>query len=143
MTQVDEAQDVVDVVKAATADEEILDATAQDFEEKRPHTSDKVFRFPQGLRRVHFQAIGRKEYDLMLSKCPPSTAQRAKGDTYDQDKFAPMIMARVITAPALNEAAWRNVWNDDSWNRAELGNLFFAAVDVCSVGLNVDPTESG
>lgn len=118
-------------------------ATEGLFDEKKPAEDEKTYTVNGSKVSFLFRAIGRKEYDKLLTECPPSTAQRAAGETYDQEKFAPKLLSRCIVDPARSEVAWRNTWNDENWNRSELATLFFACVAVCSIGLNPDPTESG
>ncbi len=120
-------------------------ATAELFTAKKAHEEEKSFKVNGEEVTVLMRAVGKRTYDKLLTECPPSTAQKATGASYDQDKFAPKLLALVVVDPAMSEADWRNIWNGEEWNRAELGDLFFAAVDVCSVGSTVDvnPTESG
>lgn len=117
-------------------------ATAELFQSKKPAEKEQTITINGEPVTILHRAIGRRDYDKLLTACPPSTAQRAAGNSYDQEKFAPQLLARVVVDPALSEVDWRNIWNDENWNRSELGDIFFAAVEVCSVGVNVDPTES-
>lgn len=119
-------------------------ATREIFMNKRPHTDTGKFKINGEEVECEFQAVGRKEYDLMITSCPPTTAGKARNESYDQATFAPKLLARVMIDPELSEVDWRNIWADDAWNRAELGDLFFKAVDVCSYNMVVspDPTEA-
>jgi hypothetical protein len=128
--------------KKATIEEIFERATADLFEQKKPHEEEKPVKINGKTVTILLRALGRLEYDKMLTECPPSAKQRAEGQSYDQAKFAPKLMAKVIVDPQRSEVDWRNTWNDENWNRAELGDLFFSCVEVCSVGVNVDPTES-
>lgn len=118
-------------------------ATKDTFGKKKPRELEFDFWINDELVNVLMRAIGRKEYDAMLTACGPTVKQRAAGETYDQDTFAPKLLARVVIDPGMTEVDWRNTWNDDNWNRSELGELFFKAVDVCSTGVSADPTERG
>lgn len=133
----------VDTVKAKVEQSEAAKrATADLFQSKKPYEEEKILKIDGEEVTILLRSIGRKKYDALLTECPPSTAQRAKGESYDQEKFAPKLMARVVVDPEMSEVDWRNLWNDDNWNRAELGDIFYACVGVCSVGVNVDPIES-
>lgn len=116
-------------------------ATSDLFESKKPHSEDSTVKINGRKVLVTWRAIGRRKYDMLLSACPASTKQRAEGLTYDQTSFAPKLLSEVMIEPAMSEAQWRNIWNDENWNRAELGDLFEKAVDVCSVGVSLGPTE--
>lgn len=118
------------------------DATAEDLFGKKPKTATKTFTIDDVEVTIHFRAIGRKLYDTMLNKCPPSTKQRADGAVYDQEAFAPMLLEKVVTVPAMSEVQWRNLWNSDEWGRSELADLFFTGVEVCSQPLNLPPGET-
>lgn len=142
MTEVAQAPASTSKAKVEPEPEDIVEATAEMFDAKKPVTSSRVMDLDGRKVRVRLQAIGRIEYDAMLNKCPPSTKQRAEGASYDQETFAPMLLARVIVAPQQGEVWWRNTWKSPNWNRAELGDLFLAAVEVSSQGLNLGPIEN-
>lgn len=90
-----------------------------------------------------YRAIGAQDYDRLLGKCPPTREQLADGASFDQNKFAPMLLARVCVEPVLDEAEWREIWNSPDWNRGEVAALFMNAVELCNRGLDVNPTETG
>lgn len=87
-----------------------------------------------------FTSCGRIKYDKLLTSCAPTTAQRADGWTYDQEKFAPKLLAQVVTEPVFSEAQWDEIWKSEEWNRGELGDLLNKAVEVCSYGLDLNPS---
>lgn len=87
-----------------------------------------------------FSAIGAKAYDALLTKCPPTTEQRAEGSQYNINTFAPALLARVVVDPELSESDWTDIWNSPDWNRGEVMSLFGEAVNICNIGLSVGPT---
>jgi hypothetical protein len=89
-----------------------------------------------------FRSIGGTEYDNMVSKYPPTEKQKKDGVTYNLDKFAPALLAAVCTDPDIEIDTWKQIWASEDWNRGELMHLFINAVDVCTSGLTVDPTDS-
>lgn len=89
-----------------------------------------------------FRAIGNSEYDQLVTKFPPNAQQKKDGLTYDMDRFAPELLSRVCVDPAMTLDDWKTIWSSDDWNRGELMNIYFAAVDVCTQGLSVNPTDS-
>jgi len=89
-----------------------------------------------------FRAIGNNEYDKLVTKYPPTPSQKKEGMTYDMDRFAPQLLSRVCVDPAMTVEDWTNIWNSDEWNRGELMSVYLAAVDVCTRGLDVNPTDS-
>lgn len=90
-----------------------------------------------------FRSIGAQDYDRLITKCPPTTDQRAEGHSFDQNKFAPMVLARVCVEPVLDEQEWAEIWNSPDWNRGEISALFWEAVNLCNRGLDVNPIEAG
>src|SRR4051794_16193089 len=70
-----------------------------------------------------FESCGHMEYDKMMTKCPPTVEQRSAGDSYDIDKFAPMLFARVCQDPVYDVEEWSSVWKSDRWNRGEAMTL--------------------
>lgn len=89
------------------------------------------------------RAIGRKEYDSLITAFPPTQAQKKDGASYDLDRFAPALLARVVVDPALDIDSAKSLWQSEDWNRGELFDLFRNAVEVCNVGTDLDPTEAG
>lgn len=89
-----------------------------------------------------FRAIGNSEYDKLVTKFPPTAQQRKDGMTYDMDRFAPELLSRVCVDPAMSLEDWKSIWNSDDWNRGELMSVYLSAVDVCTRGLDVNPTDS-
>lgn len=90
-----------------------------------------------------FRAIGASDYDRLVNKFPPNAQQKKDGMTYDLDRFAPALLSQVCVDPAMDIEDWKTIWNSDDWNRGELMNIYLGAVDVCTRGLDVNPTESG
>lgn len=90
-----------------------------------------------------YAAIGNVDYDKLLTECPPTTAQRAEGAVYNQDKFAPELLSRVCVEPKLTAEEWTEIWTSPDWSRGETGNLFYEAVNLCGQGLNLTPTAAG
>lgn len=90
-----------------------------------------------------FRAIGAQDYDRLITKCPPTVDQKAEGATFDQNKFAPLLLSRVCAEPVLDENEWTEIWNSPEWNRGEVSVLFWTAVNLCNQGLDVNPIEAG
>jgi hypothetical protein len=115
-------------------------ATFDMFMSKRRRTETMRFALGDDTVEITFVSCGRVKYDKLLTSCPPTTAQRADSWSYDQEKFAPKLLAEVITAPEFTEAEWSEIWKSEEWNRGELGDLLNKAVEVCSSGLALDPS---
>jgi hypothetical protein len=90
-----------------------------------------------------FRAIGNKAYDTLLSECPATTEQLARGESYDQDKFAPKLLAAVCEDPKLSVPEWAEIWKSPDWNRGEVFGIFNRATMLCLKGLDVGPTAAG
>lgn len=105
---------------------------------------EKEFFYLLNGEEVSFQyrAISAKEYDRLLTECPPNTEQRAAGSTYNINNFAPALLAKVIIEPEITEDQWEEIWRSPEWNRGELMTLFGEAVDLCNTGLQLGPTST-
>lgn len=90
---------------------------------------------------LRFRAIGHKEYDRLITKFPPSAQQKRDGLTYDPDRFGPALFSKVCIDPVLSLEDAEEIWKSEDWNRGEITNLFLAAIDVCTHGSEVGPTE--
>jgi hypothetical protein len=90
-----------------------------------------------------FKAIGSVEYDQMITAAPPTTQQKAEGASYNQDKFAPALLAKVCIEPELTVEEWTEIWTSPDWSRGEVGQLFWTCVELCNDGLSLVPTAQG
>lgn len=89
-----------------------------------------------------FRAIGAKDYDNLVSSHPPTMEQKAEGQYYNGDTFAPALVAACLAEPVLSEAQVKDIWTSSSWNRAEVMTLFTTALGVCMKGFDVPFTET-
>jgi hypothetical protein len=89
-----------------------------------------------------FRSIGSQEYDQLITKFPPTQQQKKENLSYDIDRFAPALISRVCVDPDMSEEDTKAIWTSDEWNRGELMDLFLNAIEVCTRGLEVNPTES-
>jgi hypothetical protein len=63
-----------------------------------------------------FRSIGATEYDRLVTKFPPTSAQRKEGASYNIDLFAlPAGCHR--RRPQMTDEEARELWNSDAWNR--------------------------
>lgn len=120
-------------------------ATFELLRDKKPVEREFAIKLPGQDEPITFlfRSIGSAEYEKLVTKSPPTLEQKAEGGTYDPDRFAPQLLARVCIDPVLGESQWREIWNSADWSRGETGDLFFAAVQLCSRGLELDPTAAG
>lgn len=84
-----------------------------------------------------FQSIGAQEWDRLVAKYPPTSEQRAEGAAFNMHTFAPALLARVCIDPELTEDEWKEIWNSPDWNRGEVIQFFYTAVDLCSTGMDI------
>lgn len=98
----------------------------------------------EGTEKVEllFRSIGATEYDRLVTKFPPTSAQKKEGAAYNIDLFAPALLSAVLVDPAMTEEEARELWNSEQWNRGELIVLFREAIDICITGVSMDPTGS-
>ena len=88
-----------------------------------------------------FRAIGARDYDRLLGKHPPTTEQRAGGNSYDINTFGPALLAKVCVDPEMSEQEAQTIWNSADWGRGEVMSLFGAAVELCNKGLDIPFTD--
>jgi hypothetical protein len=84
-----------------------------------------------------FKAIGAQEWDRLVSKYPPTAEQRSDGSPFNMHTFAPALLSRVCTDPALSEEEWKEIWDSPDWNRGEVLQFYAQAVDLCSTGMDI------
>lgn len=87
-----------------------------------------------------FRSIGSVQYDELLTKNPPKTDQKAEGASYNIHSFAPALLSKVCVDPEMTPEEWTEIWNSEAWNRGEVMQLFFAAVELCNQGMEIHPT---
>lgn len=90
-----------------------------------------------------YRAIGATAYDKLLTKYPPTKEQLADGAAFNANTFAPALLARVCVEPAMDEAEWAEIWHSEDWNRGEVSELFWNAVELCNKGLELTPIAAG
>jgi len=87
--------------------------------------------------QVKVKAIGAQDYDDLLSKHPPTHKQKADGNVYNMDTFAPELLALSMIEPEISREEARELWASPDWSRGELMDLFFGCVEVNNKGLDV------
>jgi len=87
-----------------------------------------------------FRSMGSQAYDELITRHPPTTAQKAKNQSFNMDTFAPVLLSRVSAEPSLSVAEWTEIWTSEDWNQGEVSALFWTAVELCNRGLDVNPT---
>ena len=92
---------------------------------------------------MKFQAIGSREYDKLVSKHPPSASQRAEGQSFNMDTFAPALISAVSVEPEISLEDAQEIWNSDTWSRGDLMVLFRNAVELNNRGIDVPFSENG
>lgn len=107
------------------------------------HDEFKV-EFPDGkTRKFRFEAIDGPAFDKLMAMCPPTTAQRAQGASYDSMKFSALLLSRVSVQPRLSPDQWKQIINAPNWSGGEAGQLFTRAMDLCMKQLQLGPTSAG
>lgn len=92
---------------------------------------------------LKYQAIGMRAYDKLVSKHPPKPDQRAEGNSFDIDTFAPALIAACSVEPEISPAEAKAIWESDEWSRGDVMVLFRNAVELNNRGLDVPFSVSG
>jgi len=112
-------------------------ATFSRLQNKAPQEKEVVVKTGDTEMSFLFRSIGAREWDLLVSKYPPTSAQRAEGQPFNTETFPPALMARVCIEPALSTEEWTQIWESETWSRGEIGDLYSAAVNLCTNGFNI------
>lgn len=118
-------------------------ATFLKLKSKKPLESDFESELDGETVSFLFRSIGAQAYDALVTKYPPTTEQKAAGDTFDLNRFAPALLARVSIEPTMDEEEWGEIWTSTAWGRGEVSALFWAAVNLCNKGMDLNPTVAG
>lgn len=91
---------------------------------------------------LHFRAIGATAYDKLVGKHPPTTEQRAEGNSFNLDTFGPALIAECCVDPEMSYADAKELWTSPDWSRGEVITLYKHAVDLCNRGMDIPFTVS-
>jgi hypothetical protein len=92
---------------------------------------------------LKYQAIGMRAYDRLVSKHPPKPEQRADGNSFDIDSFAPALIAACSVDPEISPTEAKEIWDSDDWSRGDVMVLFRNAVELNNRGLDIPFSENG
>ena len=91
---------------------------------------------------ITFQSIGAAAYDKLVSKNPPTAAQRVDGASFNMDTFAPALISACSVTPELSPEDAKAIWESEDWSRGELMVLFRNAVEINNKGFNIPFSET-
>lgn len=116
-------------------------ATFEDLMAKEPAVDEfeATLDPKKGPLAFRFVAIGSKAYDKLIDQSPPTTEQKSQALSYDDEKFAPKLLAAVSESPQLTEEQWKQVMGLDTWSGGDKRDLYMRAVDICRKGLDPAP----
>lgn len=119
--------------------------TLEMFKDRKSFEVDYEFELDGEKVSIHMKAIGSVAYDKLVDACPATKEQIAENASFDQPKFMPLLLSKVVTDPVLTQAEWRTLLTEaENYGRGEVGELFYTAVNVCNRNLGltlVGPTE--
>lgn len=117
-------------------------ATLADLLEKPPRERELSIVLSKDVGPVTFllRSISNVDFDKLVTKHPPTLEQKAESANYNQNTFAPALLAVCVVEPEASAAEWDKIWNGKNWSRGEIGDLFFACMGLCNSGLELDPT---
>jgi hypothetical protein len=118
-------------------------ATLAKLKGKRPQQNEFETEIDGEQVSFLFRSIGAQDYDRLVTKYPPTTEQKAAGDSFDLNRFAPALLARVSIEPTMDEDEWSEIWGSSAWGRGEVSALFWGAVNLCNKGMDLNPTVAG
>jgi hypothetical protein len=123
-------------------------ATFKDLLHKPARTKEVVLKVPDNDGNiieyiVTLRAIGSKTYDVLVGMHPPTAEQKKEGAAYNPDTFGPALISACAITPLITPNEAKELWESEEWSRGEVMELFVAAVEVCSKGLDVPFTATG
>lgn len=92
---------------------------------------------------LKYQAIGMRAYDKLVAKHPPKPDQRAEGNSFDIDTFAPALIAACSVDPEISPSEAKNIWDSEDWSRGDVMVLFRNAVELNNRGLDIPFSVNG
>src|SRR3982750_4796842 len=66
---------------------------------------------------LKYQAIGMRAYDNLVAKHPPKPDQRAEGNSFDINTFAPALISACAVEPEISSSEAKAIWDSDDWSR--------------------------
>ena len=92
-----------------------------------------------------FRAIGRIAYDDIVSDPAnmPSDEEKKEGAQFNPATFPPALVAAACIDPEITIEEATEIFNDSSWNGAELQRLFFAALEVNTETADIPLSKGG
>lgn len=116
-------------------------ATIERMRAKKPPVDEFEIDGPDGEpMSFRFVGIGSIAYDKLVSECPPTTEQMARGLQVNQDKLFSLLLNKVSEDPALSVEEWDEVARSPEWTRGEIMDLYNRAAALCLRGLDIRPT---
>jgi hypothetical protein len=119
-------------------------ATLKALLSKKPREKEVTLTLPGESEPVTFlfRSIGARDWESLVAKHPPTTAQRAEGQPFNTDTFPPALLSRVCVDPDISEDDWVEIWSSPDWNRGEIADLYGQAVTLCTQGFDIPFSES-
>lgn len=93
--------------------------------------------------KMKFQALGATAYDKLIAKHPPKAEQRADGQSFNMETFAPALISACSVEPEISYDDAKEIWASEDWSRGDLMVLFRHAVDVNNRGVDIPFNEAG
>jgi hypothetical protein len=125
----DEDQQRLDAAKEAVGTARLLERDVDKAEAELKAAEDHVRE--TGIEMV-FQGIGRRRYEELQRKYPPTEAQKKEhgedGLAWDPDKFLPALLEETVINMGLTAAEWiEEVLDSDNWGQGEIGVIIGTA----------------
>lgn len=92
---------------------------------------------------LKYRAIGARDYDKLMAKHPPKTEQRAEGQAFNMDTFAPALIAACCVEPEMSKEDAQMIWDSEDWSRGDLMVLFRNAVELNNRGIDIPFSDLG
>lgn len=117
----------------------LSEATAENRTEREEALEAAKERLSDAVVTMKFQSVGRKRYDEIIDAHPATEEQKAQAKkqgieetpSYNLETFPPALVAASLVEPDLTLEDVQELY--DTWNNAEVMELFLAALEVNTI----------
>lgn len=88
------------------------------------------------------QAVSPSVMDQLQADNPPNKEQKARGASFDINKFAPALIAACSAEPEITAEDMQEIIESGNWSTGEVNFLFDACTELCMSGFDTNFTVS-
>lgn len=135
--ELEDVQDRLSWLSLRVANGVATEEQRADYDKLRERETELKIKVKDTSIIFKFRSIGRKPYDELIDANPPTDSDRAEVEKAGGDpkmlQYSPEAFAIALCQAALVEPQdfdFKEAWNSDDWNQAELAALFSGAMEA-------------